>query len=156
MDQGEELMDQLTPEMAAQARALAQQNVHPAVVGRSPPVVNSARQARPPAPPEGAKVQRRTVVQMLDKAGVATLLRLMFITQQGSIRNHLFNVFADVCENKQTRLEVISTLLQILQDGSTDMGAVERSFGQLSLKARRPKDKGQESEQKTPSLSREV
>ncbi|KAM0399672.1 hypothetical protein ACHAQC_002952 [Fusarium culmorum] len=150
MDQGEELMDQLTPEMAAQARALAQQNVHPAVVGRSPPVVNSARQAGPPVPPEGAKVQRRTVVQMLDKAGVATLLRLMFITQQGSIRNHLFNVFADVCENKQTRLEVISTLLQILQDGSTDMGAVERSFGQLSLKARRPKDKGQESEQKTP------
>ncbi|KAL6919421.1 hypothetical protein ACHAP8_002798 [Fusarium lateritium] len=151
MDQGEELMDQLTPAMAAEARALAQQhNVHPAVVGRSPPVVNSARQTGPPVPPEGTKVQRRTVVQMLDKAGVATLLRLMFITQQGSIRNHLFNVFADVCENKQTRLEVISTLLQILQDGSTDMGAVERSFGQLSLKARRPKDKGQESEQKTP------
>lgn len=150
MDQGEELMDQLTPEMAAQARALAQQNVHPIVAGRSPPVVNPARQPGPPVPPEDTKVQRRTVVQMLDKAGVATLLRLMFITQQGSIRNHLFNVFADVCENKQTRLEVISTLLQILQDGSTDMGAVERSFGQLSLKARRPKDKGQESEQKTP------
>ncbi|RGP79709.1 e3 ubiquitin- ligase huwe1 [Fusarium longipes] len=150
MDQGEELMDQLTPEMATEARRLAQQNVHAAVVGRTPPVVNPARQPGPPAHPEGAKLQRRTVVQMLDKAGVATLLRLMFIAQQGSIRNHLFNVFADVCENKQTRLEVISTLLQILQDGSTDMGAVERSFGQLSLKARRPKDKGQESEQKTP------
>jgi len=37
-----------------------------------------------------------------------------------------------------------------LQDGSTDMGAVERSFGQLSLKARRPKDKEKDSEQKTP------
>ncbi|KAF4459560.1 e3 ubiquitin- ligase huwe1 [Fusarium albosuccineum] len=151
MDQGEELMDQLTPEMAAQARALSQHNnVHSVITGRSPPGVNPARQPGPPGPQVGSKTQRRTVVQMLDKAGVATLLRLMFIAQQGSIRNYLFSVFADVCENKQTRLEVISTLLQILQDGSTDMGAVERSFGQLSLKARRPKDKDKESEQKTP------
>jgi E3 ubiquitin-protein ligase HUWE1 len=151
MDQGEELMDQLNPEMAAQARALAQHNnVHSVITGRSPPGVNPARQPAPPGPQEGTKTQRRTVVQMLDKAGVATLLRLMFIAQQGSIRSHLFHVFADVCENKQTRLEVISTLLQILQDGSTDMGAVERSFGQLSLKARRPKEKEKESDQKTP------
>ncbi|KAJ4016602.1 E3 ubiquitin-protein ligase tom1 [Fusarium irregulare] len=150
LDQGEELMDQLTPEMAAQARQLAQQNVHSVITGRSPPVVNPARQPGPPMPSDGAKAQRRTVVQMLDKAGIATLLRLMFITQTKTIREHLFNVFADVCENKQTRLEVISTLLQILQDGSTDMGAVERSFGHLSLKARRPKEKSQESEQKTP------
>ncbi|SPJ75056.1 related to TOM1 protein [Fusarium torulosum] len=151
MDQGEELMDQLNPEMAAQARALAQHNnVHSVITGRSPPGVNPARQPGPPGPQEGTKTQRRTVVQMLDKAGVATLLRLMFIAQQGSIRSHLFHVFADVCENKQTRLEVISTLLQILQDGSTDMGAVERSFGQLSLKARRPKEKEKESDQKTP------
>ncbi|WKT39650.1 hypothetical protein QSH57_001469 [Fusarium oxysporum f. sp. vasinfectum] len=150
MDQGEELMDRLTPEMAAQARALSQHNNgHSVITGRSPQA-STSRQPGPPNPQEGAKAQRRTVVQMLDKAGVATLLRLMFITQQGSIRNHLFNVFADVCENKQTRLEVISTLLQILQDGSTDMGAVERSFGQLSLKARRPKDKEKDSEQKTP------
>ncbi|RBA12220.1 E3 ubiquitin-protein ligase HUWE1 [Fusarium proliferatum] len=150
MDQGEELMDRLTPEMAAQARALSHHNNgHSVITGRSPQA-STNRQPGPPDPQEGAKVQRRTVVQMLDKAGVATLLRLMFITQQGSIRNHLFNVFADVCENKQTRLEVISTLLQILQDGSTDMGAVERSFGQLSLKARRPKDKEKDSEQKTP------
>ncbi|KAJ4169349.1 E3 ubiquitin-protein ligase tom1 [Fusarium falciforme] len=135
--------------MAAQARALSQlNNSHSVITGRSPPGVNTARQPGPPRPQTGNKAQRRTVVQMLDKAGVATLLRLMFIAQQGSIRNYLFSVFADVCENKQTRLEVISTLLQILQDGSTDMGAVERSFGQLSLKARRPKDK--ESEQRTP------
>ncbi|KAF4997039.1 hypothetical protein FGRMN_4127 [Fusarium graminum] len=151
MDQGEELMDQLTPEMAAQARALAQHNnVHSVITGRSPPVVNPARQPVPSGSQEGTKAQRRTVVQMLDKAGVATLLRLMFIAQQGSIRSHLFHVFADVCENKQTRLEVISTLLQILLDGSTDMGAVERSFGQLSLKARRPKEKEKDTEQKTP------
>ncbi|OHE97086.1 HECT-domain-containing protein [Colletotrichum orchidophilum] len=144
MDQGEDIMDHLPPEMAAQARLLAQQHsAHPAVTGRSPPVV--AR--RPGAPPAESgennenKVQRRTVVQMLDKPGVATLLRLMFISQIGSIRNYLFSVLADVCENRQNRLEVISTILLILQEGSTDMDAVERSFSQLSVKAKKPKDK---------------
>ncbi|EON99369.1 putative e3 ubiquitin-protein ligase ptr1 + rna transporter 1 protein [Phaeoacremonium minimum UCRPA7] len=148
MEQGEDLMDQLSPEMAAQARALAERVRPPPSmarareVGRQAAVTTSGfdndRQNKP---------QRRTVVQMLDKAGVATLLRLMFVSQQGSIRNYLFNVFIDVCENRQNRLEVISTLLQILQDGSTDMDAVERSFSQLSLKARQPKDK----EPKTPN-----
>lgn len=150
MDQGEDIMDQLPPEMAAQARALTQHN-HSVMTGRSPPGgVTRVPPPGPPGQPAGNKVQRRTVVQMLDKAGVATLLRLMFIAQQGSIRNYLFSVFADVCENRQNRLEVISTLLQILQDGSTDMSAVERSFGQLSLKARRPKDKDRDADQKTP------
>lgn len=148
MEQGEDLMDQLSPEMAAQARALAERVRPPPSMARAREVgrqaavttsgFNNDRQNKP---------QRRTVVQMLDKAGVATLLRLMFVSQQGSIRNYLFNVFIDVCENRQNRLEVISTLLQILQDGSTDMDAVERSFSQLSLKARQPKDK----EPKTPN-----
>lgn len=148
MDQGEDLMEHLPPELAAEARAIAQRhNLH-----RAPPSAARSRVAgRGPEPAADSKSQRRTIVQMLDKAGVATLLRLMFVTQQGSIRNYLFDVFSYVCENRQNRLEVISTLLQILQDGSADMDAVERSFSQLSLKAKQPKDK----DPKTPqSLKR--
>ncbi|KAF5134875.1 E3 ubiquitin-protein ligase TOM1-like [Metarhizium anisopliae] len=150
MDQGEDIMDQLTPEMAAQARALSQH--HPPM-----PQHQGVRSIVTPGqgPPQAAardnsegKAQRRAVVQILDKSGVATLLRLMFIAQQGSIRNYLFSVFADVCENRQNRLEVVSTILQILQEGSTDMNAVERSFGQLSIKARKHKER--ETDQKTP------
>ncbi|UNI20237.1 HECT-type E3 ubiquitin transferase [Purpureocillium takamizusanense] len=156
IDQGEDLMDQLPPELAAQARALVQQHapvpqqggIHSIVApGRTPP---SGARVTAGTGAEGQsenKVQRRTVVQMLDKSGIATLLRLMFIAQQGSIRNYLFSVFADVCENRQNRLEVVSSILQILQEGSIDMSAVERSFGQLSLKARRHKEKD---EPKTP------
>jgi len=148
LEQGEDIMDQLPPELAAEARALAQRHhAHRA----PPPGARPREAARRPEAAVETKPQRRTIVQMLDKAGVATLLRLMFITQQSSIRNYLFDVFAHVCENRQNRLEVISTLLQILQDGSTDMDAVERSFGQLSLKAKQPKDK----DPKTPqSLKR--
>lgn len=157
IDQGEDIMDQLPPEMAAQARALTQHS-HSVVTGRAPPGVSRT------APPERSgeastsKTQRRTVVQMLDKAGVATLLRLMFIAQQGSIRSYLFSVFADVCENRQTRLEVVTTLIALLLEGSLDMSAVERSFSQLSLKARKPKDKAEkDAEQKTPqSLKRSL
>ncbi|KAG6018270.1 hypothetical protein E4U43_005840 [Claviceps pusilla] len=150
MDQGEDIMDQLTPEMAAQARALTQQHPPPSQQQGARSMIAPGRN-----PVQGAdnirtdqKVQRRTVVQMLDKSGIATLVRLMFIAHQGSIRGHLFSVFADVCENRQNRLEVISTILQILQEGSTDMNAVERSFGQLSLKARKHKER--ENESKTP------
>jgi E3 ubiquitin-protein ligase HUWE1 len=145
IDQGDDLIDHLPPELAAEARAL--QRHHQS--RRAPQAIPRAHENRQPEA-SGAidpKSQRRSIVQMLDKPGVATLLRLMFVTQQGSIRNYLFEVFSHVCENRQNRLEVISTLLQILQDGSTDMDAVERSFSQLSLKAKQPKDK----DPKTPT-----
>ncbi|KYK61208.1 TOM1 protein [Drechmeria coniospora] len=161
IDQGEDLMDQLPPDLAAQARALVQQRApvpqHQSIrtvtaPGRTPPAGDRAAGHDTDIQGE-SRIARRTVVQMLDKSGIATLLRLMFIAQHGSIRNYLFSVFADVCENRQNRLEVVSSILQILQDGSTDMGAVERSFGQLSLKARKHREK--EPEQKTPqSLKR--
>jgi len=147
MDQGDDLMEHLPPELAAEARALTRR--HGLSSNRAPQAVPRAHDNRQveASGANDSKAQRRSIVQMLDKAGVATLLRLMFVTQQGSIRNYLFEVFQHVCENRQNRLEVISTLLQILQDGSTDMDAVERSFSQLSLKARQPKDK----DPKTPN-----
>ncbi|KAL2020129.1 hypothetical protein VTK56DRAFT_8734 [Thermocarpiscus australiensis] len=150
MEQGEDLMEHLPPDLAAEARAIAQRHNFQ----RLSTVASRSRDvARRPeaAGVTDAKSQRRTTVQMLDKAGLATLLRLMFVAQQGSIRNYLFDVFIHVCENRQNRLEVVSSLLQILQDGTVDMDAVERSFGQLSLKAKQPKDK----DTKTPqSLKR--
>lgn len=150
LEHGDQLMDQLPPDMAAQARALADR-----MRGSFTRTMATPHSAAQPATGTDIKVQRRTIVQMLDKAGVATLLRLMFVSQQGSIRSHLFRVLGDICENRQNRLEVIGSLLQILQFGSTDMEAVERSFSSLSLKARAPKDKEGAKDLKTPqSLKR--
>lgn len=78
----------------------------------------------------------RPVVQMLDKAGVATLLRLMFVSLHHRAKSALHVILSDVCKNTQNRAEVISILLSILQDGTADVGAVERSFAQLSLRAK--------------------
>lgn len=82
--------------------------------------------------------QRRPVAQMLDKAGVATLLRLMFVSLNHKAKNNLHSILSDVCKNTQNRAEVISILLAILQDGTSDVNAVERSFAQLSLRAKTP------------------
>ncbi|CAK7198415.1 E3 ubiquitin-protein ligase tom1 [Sporothrix eucalyptigena] len=159
-EQGEELFDRLPPEMAAHARNLLDQDrlppqraprlredpghiiaghIHHADRGidlRAGEAAGNLSGSNAPV-----KIERRPVVQMMDRSGVATLLRLMFVTQHGTTRTCLFNLFIDLCQNRQSRLEIISTMLQILQDGSTDIIAVERCFNQLSAKARQlPKD----------------
>ncbi|GAB7352875.1 hypothetical protein MBLNU459_g3472t1 [Dothideomycetes sp. NU459] len=92
--------------------------------------------------------QRRPAAQMLDKAGVATLLRLMFVSMQGSARTSMHSILSDICKNTQNRAEVISILLSILQDGSADASALEKSFAQLTVRAK------QTAGQKTPQPKR--
>ena len=145
MEQDEEILAQLPDAIRAEARALGGDR-------RLHQFNDMPRfgQTRPIQPAESVdeqirkKPHRRQAIQILDKAGVATLLRLMYIPQQGSARQSLSGILQDVCENRQNRAEVVSTLLTILQDGSADPAAVERSFTQLSLRAK------QQPSQKTP------
>ncbi|KFY22750.1 hypothetical protein V493_06345 [Pseudogymnoascus sp. VKM F-4281 (FW-2241)] len=147
-EQDEDVLAQLPPEYIAQARA-SMGGGHP--LRGLTRVIDGARPGRPSGAGEIVKPVRRSIVQMLDKPGVATLLRLMFIFQQDSLRNTLYQVLQNISENRHNRGEVISTILHILQDGSADMTAVERSFAHLSLRAKQPKEK----DPKTPlSLSR--
>jgi E3 ubiquitin-protein ligase HUWE1 len=150
MDQDEDMLRQLPPEISAEARSyggdrrLNQFDYLPSGFrrtgdrGTDRDVQLQKRKARPCA-------------QMLDKAGVATLLRLMFIPQQGSAKASLTQILRYVCENRQNRAEVISILLSILQDGSADVNAVERSFAQLSLRAKQTQ---QQPSEKTPKFSK--
>ncbi|KAF2768059.1 hypothetical protein EJ03DRAFT_328620 [Teratosphaeria nubilosa] len=101
-------------------------------------VVGSNRHGHDQAAQDAASKQRRPVTQMLDKSGVATLLRLMFVSLHSKAKTNLHHILSDVCKNTQNRAEVISILLSILQDGTADVGAVERSFAQLSLRAKQP------------------
>lgn len=139
MDQDEDMLAQLPPEIAVEARALGGDRrlsqFHDYI-----PRMNRARglDRGNSTDDQTQKKKARPCVQMLDKAGVATLLRLMFIPQTGSSKQSLNTVLKNVCENRQNRAEVISILLSILQDGSADINAVERSFAQLSLRAKQP------------------
>ncbi|KAL9132102.1 MAG: hypothetical protein Q9217_000138 [Psora testacea] len=138
MEQDEEMLAHLPAEIAAEARALGGDRPMHRFAGMPrvtrPADIRRDMLARPPQPAK--KPPRKQVVQMLDKAGIATLLRLMFIQQQRDPRDSLNRVLHDVAQNRQNRAEVISLLLSILQDGSSDTNAVERSFAQLSLRAK--------------------
>ncbi|OAX82309.1 hypothetical protein ACJ72_03338 [Emergomyces africanus] len=146
-DQPEEILASLGPEFVSEARALTGRRLAQfADVGRLDP------RSRPDTAQRDQgvkKPQRRQIVQMLDKAGVATLLRLMFMPLQGNARHHINDILHNVCQNRQNRSEVLSLLLLILQDGSADVSAVERSFAHLSLRAKTPA-----ATQRTPQVKR--
>ncbi|KAI9760741.1 MAG: GTPase-activating protein [Chaenotheca gracillima] len=138
MEQDEDVLAQLPQALAAEARALGGEHrlrhfIDPQRVNRNR---GGHDQDDQQAETSSKKPPKKTIVQMLDKAGVATLLRLMFIPQQGSARHTLNSILQNICENRQNRAEVVSLLLSILQDGSADLNAVERSFAHLSLRAR--------------------
>ena len=142
-EQSDAVLAQLPPNIAAEARALgSQQRWDDSPRGHR----SNARAGREGQDPDGStrKPPRRQIVQMLDKAGVATLLRLLFISQQGTSRQTLNEILHNVSQNRQNRAEVVSLMLSILQDGSADVNAVERSFVHLSLRAKQP------ASQKTP------
>ena len=152
MEQDEDMLAHLPADIAAEARALGgERGMHrfAGMPGRGPrglarQMLDDAQRAVRHTHSPLKKPPRKQVVQMLDKAGVATLLRLMFVPQQGSSRESFNAVLRNISENRQNRAEVVSLLLSILQDGSVDVNAVERSFNHLSLRAKQPKD------QKTP------
>ena len=135
MEQDEEVLAQLPETIAAEARALGSRSIRHTWGdrrARGTPREVPAHEVSTKRPP------RKQVIQMLDKAGVATLLRLLFIPQQGSSRSTLHEILDNVIQNRQNRAEVIGVLLSILQDGSADLTAVERGFQALSLRAKQP------------------
>jgi E3 ubiquitin-protein ligase HUWE1 len=141
MEQDPDMLNLLPEELQREARELLGDRPRHRVPRdqRQPRVINVPAGGAAPAAGEEEIEERqrpRPVVQMLDKPGVATLLRLMFVSLHHRAKTSLHCILSDVCKNNQNRAEVISILLSILQDGTADVGAVERSFAQLSLRAK--------------------
>jgi E3 ubiquitin-protein ligase HUWE1 len=79
------------------------------------------------------KRSRRDAVQLLDKPGVASLVRLLFFPEAFK-RDYLQRVLVNLCENSSTRADLLNLLLSVVQDGTGDLPAVDKSFSQMSLK----------------------
>ncbi|KAF5393284.1 hypothetical protein D9757_000601 [Collybiopsis confluens] len=94
--------------------------------------------------PSGSSVPRKftpqhDAIQLLDRSGVAALIRLLFFPQVLK-KNLMFKVLVHLCENAKTRTELFNLLLNILQDGTGDLAAVDKSFAQMSFRnSRTPK-----------------
>ncbi|KAK6406699.1 E3 ubiquitin-protein ligase tom1, partial [Oleoguttula sp. CCFEE 5521] len=127
MEQDENLLNLLPEEIQREARELiGERPRHPRVRQMGDQLATAADQLRALRDPRGARLEMpersraRPVVQMLDKPGVATLLRLMFVSLHHRAKSSLHGILSDVCKNTQNRAEVISILLSILQDGTID------------------------------------
>ncbi len=83
------------------------------------------------------KAGPRDAIQLLDKPGVATLVRLLFFPQMNAKQTSLHKVLANLSENAKTRSELLNLLLMVLSEGSVDAHAVDRSFVSMSNRANR-------------------
>jgi E3 ubiquitin-protein ligase HUWE1 len=95
-------------------------------------------------------VPQHDAIQLLDKAGVAVLVRLLFFPQVLR-KTLLFKVLVNLCENAKTRTELLNLLLNILQDGTGDLGAVDKGFAQMSFRNSKPQTPKSAGKQKAGS-----
>lgn len=126
LDQDESFIQTLPPFMIAEAGTYRDGSQVPRrqlathTTARSVPI---ARKVPPP----------RDAIQLLDKGGVSILVRLLFFPQVLK-KNHLYKVLVNLCENAKTRTELFNLILSILQDGTGDLVAVDKSFAQMSFR----------------------
>ena len=129
MDQDEGFIQTLPSHIIAEAgtyRERAPRRIPPVSVGsRTEGNINAAITRKPQAP--------RDAIQLLDKSGVAVLVRLLFFPQI-SRKNILYKTLVNLCENSKTRAELFNFLLNILQEGTGDLAAIDRSFTQMTIR----------------------
>ena len=75
----------------------------------------------------------REAIQLLDKPGIASLVRLLFFPEAFK-KSLVFRILVNLCENTNTRSDLLNLLISVVQDGSGDLPAVDRSFQQMSLR----------------------
>ncbi|KAF5354781.1 hypothetical protein D9756_005295 [Leucocoprinus leucothites] len=138
MEQDGGFLQTLPPHILAEAGSFAD--------GQRGPQRNLTRVSGAPAP-AARKIVDHDAIQLLEKPGIAVLVRLLFFPQV-SKKNLLFKVLVNLCENAKTRAELFNILLGILQDGPADLAAVDKSFSQLTVrntsKAQTPKSTGKQ------------
>ncbi|KAI5889571.1 uncharacterized protein SCHCODRAFT_02751097 [Schizophyllum commune H4-8] len=134
LDQDDGFIQSLPSHMIAEAGAyLEDRNVRASRV--------AARTAVPsPRPSQGTSRKppaHHDAIQLLDKTGIAVLVRLLFFPQVMR-KSLLHKVLVNLCENSKTRTELFTLLLNILNDGTVDVATVDTRFSQLSMKTPKP------------------
>jgi E3 ubiquitin-protein ligase HUWE1 len=141
MDQDDDLFSSLPPHLLAelaQVRAMPRDMERIRASRGSPSQVTAAVSGdaqKVKADEASAPKPKREAIQLLDKNGVVGLLRLVFLPLPQQ-KNVLHDVLLSLCENRQSRAEIISHLLLILQDGTADVHGAERCFNMMTKKAR--------------------
>lgn len=99
-----------------------------------PPGVRSGAAGASTSASAAKKPPPRDAIQLLEKSGIASLVRLLFFPEV-SRKSTVPRVLVNLCENSKTRFELLNLLLTVVQDGTGDLSAVDKSFAQMTLRA---------------------
>lgn len=95
-----------------------------------PPVVDRQE------PKEEKKPKKKTFASpLIDRAGVAGLVRLLFAPKPVNQREHIYLTLLQLCNNRATRTDVMSMLIAVLHDGLVSQRSLEKLYGQVSARA---------------------
>lgn len=92
-----------------------------------------------------ARKQNREIAQLLDKSGLANLVRLLFFIDQ-TRRTSLQQVLVNLSENTKSRNELLHLLLALLNGNKADLSGIDKSFAQLSVRGNKSSAKGKQRE----------
>lgn len=130
MDSDDALIQTLPSHMIAEAGLYRETRLNqpPPQIVPPPARIPGTQQQQPQK-----SVTPRDAIQLLDKPAIAVLVRLLFFPEVLR-KNLLSKVLVNLCENSRTRTDIFNLLLNILQDGTGDLAAIDRSFAQLSFR----------------------
>lgn len=72
---------------------------------------------------------------LIDRAGVAGLVRLLFAPRPVNQRGHIYLTLLQLSNNRATRTDVMGLLIAILYDALHSQKSLEKMFGQISARA---------------------
>ncbi|ANB15963.1 E3 ubiquitin-protein ligase TOM1 [Sugiyamaella lignohabitans] len=81
------------------------------------------------------KVLSAAALHLIDRSGIAALIRLLYLPQSVNQRDQLHELLFNLCSNKQSRTDILNIIIHVLQDGSADSHSLERGFLQISNRA---------------------
>lgn len=136
MDSDDMFIQNLPPHMLAEAGIYREMQQANRV--RAPPVAVGTTRGNSQAPLQVQKpAAPRDAIQLLDKHAIAVLVRLLFFPQVLR-KNILSKVLVNLSENAKTRTDIFNLLLSILQDGTGDLSAIDKSFAAMSFRNSKP------------------
>lgn len=81
------------------------------------------------------KRKRTFFTPLVEKSGVASLIRLLFVPQHANNRDPINNTLLALCHNKQQRVDVMTLLMGILHDGLHTQRSMEKVYHQICVRS---------------------
>ncbi|WEJ95619.1 E3 ubiquitin-protein ligase tom1 [Yamadazyma tenuis] len=95
---------------------------------------------RPPpqeVQPEKKSKKKILFKPLVDKAGVASIVRLLYVPQSMTKRDNIHQTLKYLCYNKQTRVEVVNLLVFILFESLVNYKSNDKIFHHLTIKSQK-------------------